>query len=377
MKKLIFIAMGALMLGACTDRKTFTVEGTISGAQDQMLYLYHQSLAGSVAIDSVKLDSNGNFNFKGEAPQNPEFYVLSIDNQIINFSIDSTETVTITAQWPGMAANYEVKGSDNSEKIRQLALKQQELQKQAYALERNGNLTRQQRQDSLLAIVNAYKEDVMNNYIYVEPQKVYAYFALFQTLGPWNLFERNNPTDVRAFGAVATCWETYYPHALRTEHLHNTTLKGMNEHRAVMARQQDTISSEKIISAGLIELSLPDATGRTRTLTELNGQVVLLDFHVFGLDDSARRILMLREVYNKYHDRGLQIYQVGLDPDEHFWKQQTEQLPWVCVYDPDGISLPSYNVQEVPEFFLIDRNSQLQKRSSQMTDLEAEIRKLL
>ena len=369
--------MGALLTGACSKQPTFTVEGTIGGVQDQTLYLYHQSLAGAEVLDSAKLDDSGRFSFKAEAPDAPDFYVLRIDNQIVNFSIDSTETVTITAQWPGMAANYEVKGSDNCEKIRQLALKQQALQKQAYALERDGSLSAGQRQDSLLAIINAYKADVMANYIFVEPQQAYAYFALFQTLGQWNLFERNNPQDMKAFGAVATCWETYYPDALRTEHLHNTTLKGMNEQRAVAARQQNAISADKIVSAGLIELSLPDAAGRTHTLTELNGKVVLLDFHIFGIDDSAQRILMLREIYNKYHDRGLEIYQVGLDPDEHFWKQQTEQLPWVCVYDPNGTSLPSYNVQEVPEFFLIDRNSQLQKRSSQMTDLEAEIRQLL
>lgn len=377
MKKLIFIALGALTLGACTDRETFTVEGTIDGAQDKTLYLYHQSLAGPVAIDSAKLGSSGSFSLKGEAPHNPEFYVLRIDNQIINFSIDSTETVSISAQWPGIAANYKVEGSDNCEKIRQLALKQQTLQKTVMELERNGSLTDQQRQDSLRTIVNKYKEEVMAAYIYAEPQKAYAYFALFQTLGPWNLFERNNPQDVRAFGAVATCWETYYPHALRTEHLCNTTLKGMNEHRAVQAREQGTIDSDKIITAGIIELSLPDASGRMRTLSELNGRVVLLDFHAYSIDNSAQRILMLRELYNKYHDRGLEIYQVGLDPDEHFWKQQTEQLPWVCVYDPDGTSLPSYNVQAVPEFFLIDRDSQLQKRSSQMSDLEAEIRQLL
>jgi peroxiredoxin len=369
--------LSVLTLSACTNRQTFTVEGTISGAQDQMLYLYTQSLGGPVAIDSAKLGSSGHFSFEGDAPQCPEFYILRIDNQIINISIDSTETVTITAQWPGMAANYEVKGSDNSEKIRQLALKQQTLQKQVYALERDGSLTDEVRRDSLRVIVNAYKDDVMANYIYKEPQQSYAYFALFQTIGPWNIFERNNPQDIKAFGAVATCWETYYPHALRTEHLRNTTLKGMNEHRAVTARQQQTIDSEKIITAGMIELRLPDATGTIRTLSELNGRVVMLDFHAYSLDDSAQRILMLRELYNKYHDRGLEIYQVSIDSDEHFWKQQTAQLPWVCVYDPDGTSLPSYNVQEVPEFFLIDRDSQLQKRSSQMTDLEAEIRQLL
>jgi hypothetical protein len=65
---------------------------------------------------------------------------------------------------------------------------------------------------------------------------------------------------------------------------------------------------------------------------------------------------------------------VSVDSDEHFWKQQTERLPWISVFDPDASSLPSYNVQEVPEFFTIDRQGQLQKRSSQMEDVEKEIK---
>jgi hypothetical protein len=104
---------------------------------------------------------------------------------------------------------------------------------------------------------------------------------------------------------------------------------------------------------------------------------VLLDFHSFTLQDSPQRILMLRGLYNKYHAQGLEIYQVSLDADEHFWRQMTQQLPWISVRDAEGENAVRYNVQSVPEFFLIDRNNQLQKRSSQMKDLEAEIRSLL
>ena len=71
---------------------------------------------------------------------------------------------------------------------------------------------------------------------------------------------------------------------------------------------------------------------------------------------------------------------MSLDPDEHFWKQQTEALPWVSVRDADGIDsqrLLMYNVQTVPDFFLIDRGNNLVKRAVQIKDLEAEIRKLL
>lgn len=377
-KNIIYGLSMAAMLAACNGDKQFTVEGTIQGAQDSTLYLYNQSLSGPQLMDSVKLGSDGSFAFKGDAPEAPDFYVLRLHNQIVNLSIDSTETVTVTASYPGMGSNYSVSGSDNCEKIRQLALMQQDLQRRAIALDRDATLDNSQRLDSLQSMVNSYKEKVTANYIYAEPQKAYAYFALFQTLGSWNLFERNNPNDVKAFGAVATCWETFYPGALRTEHLHNTAIKGMNERRAVDARQQNGALEGKIVDAGLIELQLPDATGKTRTLTELAGKVVLLDFHSFRLKDSAARILELREIYNKYHDRGLEIYQVAVDADEHLWKQQTEHLPWICVFDPEATSLQSYNVQTIPEFFTIDRHGQLQKRSSQMENsLEEEIRRML
>ena len=106
----------------------------------------------------------------------------------------------------------------------------------------------------------------------------------------------------------------------------------------------------------------------------------MLDFHVFSMDESPARILMLRELYNKYHAQGLEIFQVSLDSDEHFWKQQTAALPWISVRDPNGLrssTLVVYNVQGVPEFFLIDRGNNLVKRSSQMKDLENEIKALL
>jgi alkyl hydroperoxide reductase subunit AhpC len=95
------------------------------------------------------------------------------------------------------------------------------------------------------------------------------------------------------------------------------------------------------------------------------------------MDKSPQRILMLRELYNKYHAQGLEIYQVSLDQDEHFWRQQTQALPWICVRDADGHSAVSYNVQALPEYFTIDRKNQLQKRSSQIKDLDEEVRKLL
>ena len=379
MKKLILIAMAALALTACEEQKpSFTIEGTVKGAKDQTLFLYNNALGGAVKLDSVKLTEEGTFTLHGEAPQSPELYSLIVGNQMVYFGIDSTETVTINADYATMSSAYEVEGSVSSEKIKQLTLRQHDLQRQIMAIQNNLDLSRQQIVDSLQHIVDNYKNDITMEFIYENPGSIYAYYALFQTLGGWNVFDRSNPQDVRAFAAVATSWDTFYPESDRAKHLHNTTIKGMNDTCQAAAREMMAAETAgQIETVDLLDLSLPDASGHNRTLTELKGKVVMLDFHMFNMKESAARILSLRELYNKYHSQGLEIYQVGLDENEHFWKQQTESLPWICVYDPSALSARNYNVQSIPEYFLIDRNNALYKRSSQMSDVEQEIRTLL
>ena len=379
MKKLILIAMASLAIVACNEREpSFTVEGVVKGAKDQTLFLYNNALGGAVKLDSVKLTEEGTFTFHSEAPQAPELYSLIVGNQMVYFGIDSTETVTINADYATMTSAYEVKGSASSEKIRQLTLRQHDLQRQIIAVQNNLDLNRQQIVDSLQRMVDNYKNDITMEFIFENPSSIYAYYALFQTLGGWNIFDRSNPQDVRVFAAVATSWDTFYPESDRAKHLHNTTIKGMNDTRQAAAREMMAAETAGQIEAvDVLDLSLPNASGHNRTLTELKGKVVMLDFHMFSMKESAARILSLRELYNKYHDQGLEIYQIGLDENEHFWKQQTEALPWISVYDPSALSARNYNVQSIPEYFLIDRNNALYKRSSQMSDVETEIKKLL
>ena len=154
----------------------------------------------------------------------------------------------------------------------------------------------------------------------------------------------------------------------------------MKNVRIVDNANQQTVEESKIVESGIIDIELTDNKGTKRKLSSLKGQVVLLDFHVFAMEDSPKRVLMLRELYNKFHAQGLEIFQVSLDGDEHFWKQQTAALPWISVRDADGTQsqlLMSYNIQVLPEFFLIDRQNNLIKRSGQMKDVEAEIKALL
>lgn len=380
------VMIAAIVLTSCNNKK-FHINGTITEAKDSMLYLENIGLNGPVTIDSVKLGSNGVFDFSEAALDSvaPDFYRLRIANQTINLSVDSTETLTVNAAYPTMSTNYEVKGSENCNKIKELVFKQMNLQAAINAIEKNPNYGVDSSEIAINQTLTRYKSDIKNNYIFKEPMKAYSYYALFQTINIGGITSlifdpRSKKEDVQVFAAVATSWDTFYPGAERGKNLHHIAIEGMNNIRIAEAERAQKIDPRKVSVNGVIELGLSDNKGITRNLTDLKGKVVLLDFHLFASSQSTKRIMMLRELWNKYHAKGFEIYQVSVDPDEHFWKTQTATLPWISVRDEGGVqgeSLVKYNVQNIPTFFLIDKNNVLQKRDSQIQNLDKEIQSML
>lgn len=385
--KVITLALAVAAMAGVTscNEKKFHIDGTITGAADSTLYFENMSLDGAVKIDSAKLSEDGTFAFEGTAPTAPEFYRLRIAGQFINIAVDSTETINIKAQYPQMATQYEVSGSEDCQRIKELSLMQSSLQAQVNAIARNPELGAQAVADSVSRIVEAYKTRVKTEYIFKAPMKASSYFALFQTIyaggQPVLLFNpRTSEQDIKVFGAVATSWDTFYPNEKRGENLHNIAIEGMKDVRYLRSQQQaEEIEASKVNTSGILDFTLTDNTGAARCLSSLKGNVVLLDFHLFADQNSMKRIMSLRELYNKYHAQGFQIYQVAIDGDEHFWKTQTAALPWISTRVDDNTSsvLQLYNVQQVPTFFLLNRSCNVVKRDAQIKDIDAEIKALL
>jgi hypothetical protein len=63
-------------------------------------------------------------------------------------------------------------------------------------------------------------------------------------------------------------------------------------------------------------------------------------------------------VYDEYHKKGLEIYQVALDPDKALWASvmKEQNLPWINVCDGLGTAsryAATYNISSVPTAFII------------------------
>ena len=376
-------AMAALTMlaTACKDKgEQFEINGRIAEADGKTLYFEAVTLNGIEALDSTRLDEDGQFCFQGTRPFNPEFYRLRIDRQIVNLSVDSTETIHVEAELPDMGTDYEVEGSGNCQTLKEINNKLIALQQSIKDITNDKALTLGEQERLVHEKINLYKNEMKMHYIMENPASATAYFALFQTVNGSLIFNPiSNPDDIKFVGAVATAWDANYPGTSRTENLHNIAIQGMKNTKRPTPVSLEDIDPGKISAAGIIDIELPDIHGKNRKLSDIRNKVVLLDFTAYSLPSSQERIMQMRGLYDKYSSLGFDIYQVSIDPDEHYWKTACEHLPWTCVYESRGEAsgyLGSYLVRRLPTYFLINRHGDLVARDEQIDDLEKTIRLL-
>ena len=113
--------------------------------------------------------------------------------------------------------------------------------------------------------LNNYKEDVKVNYIFAAPNTAAAYFALFQKLNNYLIFDPlNNKEDMKCFAAaVATSLNNAFPHAVRSKNLYNIVIKGMKNTRQPQTKALE-IPQDKIVETGIIDIALRDVKGNVR-----------------------------------------------------------------------------------------------------------------
>ena len=377
---LTVLGLCMFFLSACNNSSDFTVKGVVAGADGQLMYLENVGISNVVTLDSIKLAPGGKFKFTEKRPEYPDFYRLRLNNQLINFAVDSTETISFVADAGTFATSYSVEGSENSKAIKAITLVQLDANQAISRLRKEYEdkmISDTTYRMKVLAAADAYKE-VARKYIYSAPMSTAAYFALFQQIDGLLFFDLYDRKDVKAYGAVATSYNHTYPESPRSKHLYNLTLQSMKVLRAQRPVDYSNVETKEI---SFLDIELPDVRGEVVKLsTVAPGKVVLINFTAYQTEWSPALNMALGELYTKYHDQGLEIYQVSLDSDFHFWRNGASNLPWVTVHDPQSVYSQVaglYNVKQLPALFILDRKGNLVKRVEDVKKLEADVKAVL
>ena len=378
------ISSAILIFSACnnkTDIQKFTVKGNIANAEGKMIYLSNIGIKSIIPLDSTKIGKNGEYSFSQPRPASYDFFFIAIEGEKpITFTIDSTETVIINSDAKDFHNAYTVEGSNESMQIKEMNELQTALEKQVSEMLKSTSPAIVKTRNDIYSLIGEFKENITRQFILPAPSKAGAYYALTLKLNGEPLYQpNNNRNDSKCYAAVATGLKQRFPTAKRTQHLCKIAEEGL---AATRPKKTRTLEFEEgnTTTTGLFDIKLPNAEGDSISLSSFAGKVVLLDFTIYEDAKISSRNINLREIYSKYHDRGLEIFQISYDPREHFWQQSASNLPWTCVRDGEGIRssyIRLYNVQNLPTYYLINKENEIVLRDNQISNLGEEIEKLL
>lgn len=366
-KKVVTALILSIALFSCQNKNTFQIEGSFQNIADQKIYFNKMNVSSSEVLDSTQIDSRGNFSFKGTT-EYPRFYQLELDNQLLTLLIRPNEQITLSNISDDLN-DYQVEGSKGSENVQLLETRLQRTTQKLDSLKQlyQEVQTNTQDQTRLDEINKTYQKiaeqqrDSSISFILDHLGSPASIMALYQKLDEETFVLYKNQ-DLQYIKLVADSLQNKYPESEHVKSLIANKDRLMKRYRNLELTSQLSKMSDKMDNR-LPDIRLPNPQGDTISLDQVDEKMVLVSFWASTNQASVKRNMELQKIYNQYHSKGFEIYQVSLDKIKGNWKKglNFDQLPWISVHSAEGrtsYAARIYNVQQVPTDFLIKRGKE-------------------
>ena len=387
MKQILNLVLALTLFAGCTQQDEFIVKGQIDNAETEKIYLYRMDLSQDVLLDSATIKRDGSFKMEQPGLHEPTFFKLSLSpKRFITLLGDTTEVIEVIGQEAKFSTNYSVRNSLGSKHVQMLQEKITQLRQAVDSLMAVYNHLSAEEQVRQMEAISGDLTDLIANYktevgsfIMDHPRSFASYYALFLTLSDETMVMNiRDKQDQVYFSTIATSLNLLYPESPRVRQLYDLVLQAKAEERK--ARLMDIINNAD--GSGAPDLSVPDIHGKEISLSSVKGKVVLISLSASGDNASVREDQKLKPIYQKYKNRGFEIYQVGLERSKVLWENALLQneIPWISVSDlnyTESRAARTYNIQKLPANYLISREGEIIGKDLFGARLEEKLKEVL
>lgn len=347
-----------------------TISGKLDNSEGKQLILTRFANNQPVSLDTVDFTDAGDFNLAFNVPQT-DFFRLAVNQQNgAIFILSPGEQVTINGDVNNMSAGLSVSGSENTELLwsyykqaNEFGKKNQELRQQIGALPQDQAAEKQVLIDDFNK-TNKQFSDFTKEFI-DENTSSPAVLSALRSLD----IETDFDYFVKARdGLKATfAFSPYY--------------KDLNKNVENYKAQKLKL---KMFEPGneVPDITQDDPFGRSRSLSDLRGSVVLIDFWAAWCRPCRAENPNVVRLYNKYHKDGFDVFSVSLDKSKDKWEQAiaADGLVWknhvsdLKYWQSEAAKL--YNVSSIPFTVLIDKDGKVIATKLRGASLEAKLKEI-
>lgn len=379
MKRLFYFATIIALAVAVTSCSKSAVKSVVRGrfVTDRVDSIFLERISDDydavTRVGATRLSDDGSFEFKFamDNATTPSLYRLSFDSNVRPITLVIAQGDDIYIDSVGdLFLNYEVQNSEESKLIEQ-------FNKEYYAsVDRLANLSEQIARGG-------------NNVVQLNMQ---AYIAAKDAMQAQVRFVGSHQQSLAAFYASRQhVVEEYVPmlegKGISTPHLQALKL-GLEERypespyiklleSEIEDAQALALLAENVTETAYPNIILDDMYKEKHSLSDLDGNVILLYFWSAELPLCNNINAELKELYEKYHEDGFEVYHVSVDGSRALWIEavRAQQLPWTSLFggnDPQLFTL--YNIVELPMAYIISRDGTIDTCSLDPKTLESEIK---
>lgn len=360
-----------VVFGACDNKKedkrapesfnNFVIEGNIENGRGSVIFLGRIGQHSEIlATDTA--DADGNFRLEGFAREKFAAIFNYDVNKKIFLVVDTTERIELSIPEKNYD-EYTVTGSEESQVFRRLR-------------------DIEVRSGKALAAIREKAEDI-------HPEDEVRLNELRDEFDKTNKRYVQEYTD--SLKHVHSPLVKLYYHQVLQVPFDEAMRKTLYEEAVASGLQGDLVQSyiraytaelATAIGQTAPEISLPDTTGKTIALSSLRGKIVLVDFWASWCGPCRQENPNVLRMYERFKDKGFEIYGVSLDGEMHKWKQGIHEdgIHWVHVSDLQdwgSTGARAYAVTSIPATFLIDRDGKIIAKNLRGKELEDKLREVL